>query len=109
MVALAHAKVTGPRLEALVEPLVPQPHLRVQGESPRHPPATGGRALLPVVHVVLLEGAGGAEAAHTRQPDGFLDRGRGCPVDVEPGPDLGLVWPPRVPDPERARGGAEHR
>src|SRR5712692_11542756 len=64
MVALAHAEVAGPGLEILVEPLVPEPHLGVQGHSPRHHSTTGAGALLPVVHVVLLEGARGAEASH---------------------------------------------
>src|SRR5215831_21105840 len=58
VIALAHAKIAGPGLELLVEALVPQTHLRVHRQSLRDDTATGAGAFLPVVHVVLFEGAG---------------------------------------------------
>src|SRR6516225_241508 len=64
MVALAHAEVACPALEVLVEALVPQTHLRVHRHAPRDDAAASAGALLPVVHVVLFEGAGRAEAPH---------------------------------------------
>src|SRR6516162_11696810 len=64
MIALAHAEIAGPGVETLVKALVPQTHLRVNRHAPRHHPATSAGAFLPIVHVVLLEGAGRAEAAH---------------------------------------------
>src|SRR5271166_2296807 len=60
VVALAHAKVAGPGVEALVEALVPQAHLRVHRHAPRDDAAAGAGAFLPIVHIVLLEGAGRA-------------------------------------------------
>src|SRR5438093_6054182 len=73
VIALAHAVVAGPGVEALIEPLVAEPHLGVQVGSPRHDAATAARAFLPVVHVVLLERARGAEASHAGQSVRFLD------------------------------------
>src|ERR1700738_756294 len=73
VIALAHAEIAGPGLEVRVETLVPQAHLRVHCQSPRDDAATGAGAFLPVVHVVLLEGAGGAEASYSGQPDRLLD------------------------------------
>src|ERR1700751_695136 len=64
MVALAHAEIAGPGFEVLVEALGTQAHLRVHGQAPRDDAAAGAGAFLPVVHVVLLEGAGRAEAPH---------------------------------------------
>src|SRR5262249_9619173 len=69
MVALAHAEIAGPGVEALVKPLVAKPHLRVQRGAARHDTAASARAFLPIVHVVLLKGAGGAEAPHPSEPD----------------------------------------
>src|SRR5262249_34888303 len=109
MVALAHAEIAGPSVELLVKPLVAKPHLRVERSAARHDTATGARAFLPIVHVVLLKGAGRAEAPHPGEPDRLLDMRRGGLVGVDPRPDLGLVGPARLPDAEGARGGAQHR
>src|ERR1700752_4025978 len=72
MIALAHAEIAGPGLQVLVESLMPQPHLCVQGITPRNRPAAGARALLPVIHVVLLKGPRGTEASDARQSHGVL-------------------------------------
>src|ERR1700736_5491201 len=109
VVALAHAEITGPGVETLVEPLVSQPHLRIQESPPGYDAAASARALLPIVHVILLEGAGRAEAAHAGQPDGFLDVRWRRLVGEDPRPHLGLVGSPRLPHAEGARGGAQHR
>src|SRR6516225_6008146 len=102
MIALAHAEIAGPGIEVRVEPLMPEPHLRVQERSSRHRSATGASTFLPVVHIVLLDGTGGAEPPHTGQPDRLLDLRRGGPVDIDPRPDLGLVGATRMPDAEGA-------
>src|SRR5258708_17877643 len=103
MVALAHAKLTSPTLEPLIEPLVPQSHLRVQHEPPRHHAATSARALLPIVHLVRLESAARAEPADAGQSDRFLYMSR-CPlVGVNQRPDLGFFGSPRMPDASCAR------
>src|SRR5216683_3780567 len=109
MVALAHAKLAGPAAELRVKALVPEAHLRVERHLPGHDAATGAGAFLPIVHVVLLEGAGRAEASHPGQPDRVLDVSRGGLVDEHPRPDLGLVGAARVPDAEGPRGGAQQR
>src|SRR5271168_1380280 len=67
VVALAHAEIAGPAFEIFVEALMPQTHLRVHGHAPRDDATAGAGALLPIVHVILLEGAGRAEAAHPAQ------------------------------------------
>src|SRR6267154_2300771 len=64
MVALADAMVAGPGVEASVEVFVTHAHLRVDRHAARHDPAAGLGAFLPIVHIVLLEGAGRAEAAY---------------------------------------------
>src|SRR5437879_7413997 len=73
MVALAHAEIAGPGVETLIEPLVSEPHLRIQEGPPGYHAAAGAGAFLPIVHVVLLEGPGRAEATHSGHPDRFLD------------------------------------
>src|SRR2546429_1363103 len=83
-------------------------HLRIHRHATRDHAAAGAGAFLPIVHVILLEGAGRAETANTGQADRFLDMRRGGLVGVDPGPHLGLVRATRVPDAEGARGGAEH-
>src|SRR6516164_8857905 len=98
VVALAHAEIAGPALEVLVEALVPQTHLRVHGQAPRDDAAAGAGAFLPIVHIVLLEGAGWAEAPHPAQPHSLLDVRRGRLIDVDPRPHLGLIRAARVPD-----------
>src|ERR1700756_4337076 len=101
MVAFAEAVVAGPCPEILVEMLVSEPHLVTQkSASGRHAPP-GLSAALPIVHVVLLEGARGAKHPHAGQPNRFFDFCRGRLVGIDPGPDLGLVRSARVPDAER--------
>src|SRR5262249_9006900 len=57
MVALAEAVIAGPGLEVHIIALMAQSHLHIQRiAAGDHPPAGLG-TLLPVVHVVLLEGA----------------------------------------------------
>src|SRR5712671_2480671 len=109
MVALADAVVAGPGVEAFVKALVPHAHLRVDRHASCHDAAAGLGAFLPIVHVVLLERAGGAEAAHAGMPDRLLDLRRCRLVDKDPGPHLGLVRPARLPDAEGARGRAQQR
>src|SRR6516225_6376723 len=58
VVALAHAEIARPGVETLVKALVPKPHLRVYRHAPRDDAAASAGAFLPIVHVVLLEGAG---------------------------------------------------
>src|SRR4029453_3810167 len=77
MVALAEAGVTGPGLEVLAVALMAQPHLHIQRIAPGNNPTPGAGTLLPVVHVILLEGARRAKAPHPSQPHGLLDLGRG--------------------------------
>src|ERR1700752_3085473 len=108
MVALAHAKITGPGPQLLVEPLVPQPHLRIQESAPRHDAPAGSGALLPIVHVVLLERARRAETAAPREPDRFPDMRWRRFICKDPRPDLGFIGPPRMPNSERPRGSAQH-
>src|ERR1051325_196155 len=102
VVAFAVAIVAGEAAEIPVEALAPQPHPVAQAERPRHHAARGLCAALPVVHVVLLEGAGGAEYPHAGETNGFLDLGRRRLVGVDPSPDLGLLGAARVPAPDRA-------
>src|SRR5271169_709824 len=80
VVALAHAEIAGPAFEIFVEALVPQTHLRVHGHAPRDDATAGAGAFLPIVHVVLLEGAGRAEPADPGQAHRLLDLGRCRPV-----------------------------
>src|SRR5215510_9327793 len=102
MVALTEAGVAGPGLEVLAVTLMAQPHLQIQRIAPGDDPAAGAGTLLPVVHVVLLEGARRAKGPYPRQPHGLLDLRRGCCIHINPGPELNLVGAPRVPDAERA-------
>src|SRR5580700_3465388 len=83
MVALAHAPLAGPAVEAVVEPLVPDPHLGVERHATRHDALAGAGAFLPIVHVVLLEGAGRAEAPDPGQADGLLDMRRRRLVGID--------------------------
>src|SRR5437667_1660367 len=98
VIALAHAEIAGPGFEVLIEALMPQAHLRIHRHAPRDHAATGAGAFLPIVHIVLLEGAGRAEAAHSGQPDRLLDVRRGSFVGENPGPHLGPVRAARMPD-----------
>src|SRR6202040_3209841 len=104
VVDFAVAVVAGPGTKIRVEALVPEAHLVAQLEAPGDRAACGLRAALPIVHVVLLEGPGWAEDAHTCQPDRLLDLGRGRLVRVDPGPDLGFVRTAGVPDAQGTGG-----
>src|SRR5712671_2013112 len=107
MVALADAMVAGPGVEARVEVFVTHAHLRVDRHVTCHDPAAGLGAFLPIVHIVLLEGAGRAEAAYPGEADRLLDLGWRGLVDKDPGPHLGLVRSARLPHPEGPRGRAQ--
>src|SRR5260370_38330236 len=104
MVALADAEIAGPGVETLIEPLVSQPHLRIQESPSGYDAAASAGALLPIVHVVLLEGPRRAEAAHPGQPNCFLHMRRRRHAGEQPRRQRGLVRSPRVPDTQRARG-----
>src|ERR1700730_12825857 len=91
VVAFAVAVVAGHGAERRVIVLVAEPHLVGDRIAPGDDAAAGQGAALPVVHVVLLEGAGRAEHPDAGQPDGLLDLGRRRLVDKATGPDLGLV------------------
>src|ERR1700730_16429738 len=104
VVAFAVAVIAGPGAETFVVVLVAEPHLVGDRIAPGDDAAAGQRAALPIVHVVLLEGAGRAEHPNAGQPDRLLDLGRRGPVDKAPGPDLGLVGAARMPHREGARG-----
>src|ERR1700722_6215382 len=108
VIALAHAEIADPSLEAVVKALVTEPHLLVERDPPRHGSAASERAFLPIVHVVLLKRAGWTEAADARQPDRLLDVRRRRLVDIDPRPYLGLVGAARMPDSEGAGGCPKH-
>src|SRR5271166_4022727 len=109
MVAFAVAVVAGQRSQILVEALVPEAHFVTEGIAAGHHTATGLGAALPVVHIVLLEGAGRAEGPQAGQPDRLLDLRRGGLVGVNPGPHLGFVGAAGMPDAQCPRAGAQHR
>src|SRR6184192_1312306 len=90
VVALAVAVVARPGAERLVKALVPKTHFVIQGLASGDRAASGLGAALPIVHVILLEGARGAEHPHPGHPDRFLDMRRRRLVGITPRPDLGL-------------------
>src|SRR5262245_9322542 len=102
MIALTHAEVASPALKGLVELLMAQSHLCVQGITPGNHSAARACALLPVVHVVLLKGPCGTEASDTSQSQGFFHLGRGSLIDIDPRPHLDVLRPTWVPDSERS-------
>src|ERR1700724_2169549 len=65
-VALAEAVIPRPGAERRIEACAAEPHLVVDRHAARCDAAAGLGALLPIVHVVLLEGAGRTETAHAR-------------------------------------------
>src|ERR1044071_5821854 len=97
MVRLAVAVFAGHRLEVRIEAFVSEAHAVVQRIAPRDDAAPGLGAALPIVHVVLLEGAAGAEHAYPREAYRLLHLGRSRLVGIGPGPDLGLVGAARMP------------
>src|SRR5438105_1164914 len=109
MVALAEAGIAGPGAEGGVEAFMTEPHLVVDRHAPRHDAPAGLRAFLPIVHVVLFEGSGWAEAAYPGQPKCLLHFWRRGLVDEHPRPDLGLPRAARMPDAQRARGPPQQR
>jgi len=102
MVRLAEAVLARAGAELVVEALAPEAHLEVQWIAARHHAASGTRALLPVVHVVLLEHARGAEHARPDASNGVFHLGRRGLVGVHPRPDFGLVGAARMPHAKRA-------
>src|SRR5258708_666515 len=84
---LAVAVVAGDRAEIRVEAFAPGAHLVVERLPARHDAAAGLGAALPIVHVVLLEGAARAENAGAGQTDRLLDLRWGGLVGIDPGPD----------------------
>src|SRR5436190_373661 len=109
VIALAVAMVAGPGAERLVKALVPKAHLVIQSLAPGDRAAGGLGAALPIVHIVLLEGARRTEHPHPGHPDRLLDMRRRRLVGIAPCPDLGLVGAARMPDPEGARGRPKQR
>src|SRR6516164_11101207 len=109
MVALAEAGITDPSAKLGIEALMPEPHLIVDWQAPRHDAAAGLRAFLPIVHVVLLECTGRAEAAHAGKPERILHFRRCGLIDEYPRPDLGLLRTARMPHAQRARGPPQQR
>src|SRR6516162_9986786 len=83
MIAFAKAGIAGPGAERWIKALVPEPHLIVYRQTPRGNATTGLGAFLPVVHVVLLKGAGRAEAANPGEAERFLDIARRSLVDKQ--------------------------
>ena len=68
MVRFAQPEIAGPRFQLVVIPLVAQAHLHVQIILSGHHSPARLRALLPVVHVVLLKGARRAKSPDAGQP-----------------------------------------
>src|SRR5580704_7008507 len=97
VVAFTVAVVAGQGAKTFVIVLVAEPHLVGDRIAPRDDAAAGQSAALPIVHIVLLEGPGWTEHPDASQPDRLLDLRRCCLVDKAPGPDFGLIGPPRVP------------
>ena len=81
--------------------LLAQIHLVVGGNSLRDHAARRAGHLHPVVHVVLLEHAGGAEAIDGREPDLLAHLRRRGPVHHRPAPDFHPVRPARLPETDR--------
>src|SRR5436190_13797017 len=102
MVAFAVAIIARPGVQRLVEALATEAHLVIQILAPGDRTAGGLGAALPIVHIVLLEGARWTEHPNPGHPDRLLDMRRRRFVGIAPRPDLGLVRAARVPDPEGA-------
>src|SRR5882762_5974001 len=107
MVAFAVAMVAGPGLQIAVEALAA--HLVIEGLAPGDRAAGRLGAALPIVHVVLLEGAGRTEHPYPGHPDRLLDMRRRRLVGVAPCPNLGLIGPARMPNAEGARSRPQQR
>src|SRR4030095_9520053 len=86
VVALAETGITRPGAERRIKALAAEPHLVVDRHAARCDAAAGLGAFLPIVHVVLLEGAGRAETAHAGEPERLLDLARRRLVDEYPRP-----------------------
>src|SRR4030088_2738868 len=92
-----------------VEALAAEAHLVIEGLAPGDRAAGRLGAALPIVHVVLLEGAGRTEHPYPGHPDRLLDMRRRRLVGIAPRPDLGLVGPARMPNAEGARSRPQQR
>src|SRR5207302_6816160 len=88
VVRLAVAVVAGDGAILRIELLAAEPHRVVQRVATGHRAAPGLGTALPIVHVVLLKGAAGAEDPGAGEADRLLDLGRRRLVGVYPGPDL---------------------
>src|SRR5207248_8959987 len=69
VIAFAVAIIAGPGVQRLVEALATEAHLVIQILAPGDRAAGGLGAALPIVHIVLLEGARRAEHSHPGHPD----------------------------------------
>src|SRR5262249_60508803 len=72
VIAFAEAVIADGGAERRIEALTAEPHLGVYRDAAGHHPAAGLGAFLPIIHVVLLEGAAGAEAADAGQLEAAL-------------------------------------
>src|SRR4029077_1738147 len=69
VVALAETGIARPGAKRRIEALVAEPHLVVDRHATRRDATAGLGAFLPIVHVVLLEGARRAETAYAGEPE----------------------------------------
>src|SRR4051794_14904301 len=109
VVAFAETGIARPGAERRIEALTTEPHLVVDRHAARRDPAAGLGAFLPIVHIVLLEGAGRAETAYAGQAERLLDVARGRLVDEYPRPHFGPAGPARLPNSKGPRGAAQQR
>src|SRR4051812_33113640 len=109
VVALAETGIARPGAERRIEALAAEPHLVVDRHAARRDPTAGLGAFLPIIHVVLLEGAGRAETAYAGEAERLFDLARGRLVDEYPGPHLGPAGAARLPNPEGPRGAPQQR
>src|SRR5581483_5841309 len=81
-----------------------QAHLEVEGVLASLDATAVDGAVLPVLAVVLLETAAGAEATQIVDSGQLLDLRVSRLVNQAPGPGLDLIGAARVPDPDSAAG-----
>src|ERR1700730_1385338 len=103
VVVFAVAVVAGPGAEILVETVMAEAHLVTEERTTGHRAPRGLRAALPIIHIVLLEGAARPEHPRSGKAQGLFHFRRRRLVDKDPGPDFGLIGAARVPHPDRAR------
>src|SRR6266404_3877584 len=109
VIALAETGIARPGAERRIEALATEPHLVVDRHAARRNTTAGLGAFLPVVHVVLLEGAGRAEAAHAGEAERLFDVARSRLVDEYPRPHFGPAGAARLPNAEGPGGAAQQR